>query len=114
MDIRAEIARIRHAPQDACHLAVDDKHALVAVHDLGNEALDDQRLAADLGHQFADDIVEVRGIGRRLEDARSTAKKERLDHDLLEATGERAHLGWRTANEGLRHEPPEFQRSEFF
>src|SRR5689334_20754653 len=89
MQVGARLARRRHPVDRPGGHAVDQDDALVALADFRQVALDDQRLAIELGEQL-EDRVQVVVLGRDVEDAGAAVAEQRLDDDiaLLAAEGD--------------------------
>src|SRR5258706_1428659 len=81
MQVGTGLAGRRHPVDRAGRHAVDQDDALVALADLRQVALDDQRLAIELGEQL-EDRVEVVVRGRDVEDAGPAIAEQRRDDDV--------------------------------
>jgi uncharacterized iron-regulated membrane protein len=90
--VAAHLAALRDARQAVGHrLAADDQHALVALGDLGHEALHHQRGGAH-AVQGLGDGAEVQAVGLDAEDAGAAHAVERLQDDVVVLGVEAAHL----------------------
>jgi hypothetical protein len=82
-EIAARLARLGNARQAiGDDLAVDQEHALVALRDLGDEALR-HHAARAAGRDRFDDHVAVRIVVAHAEDARASHAVQALEHHLL-------------------------------
>ena len=81
MHVGPSLAGRRNAVDGAGRLAVDQDDALVALADLGQIALDDDRFAEQLGEQF-DQGVQVLVVRRQVKHSGPAMAEQRLDDDL--------------------------------
>ena len=90
-EVAAHLAALRDARQAVGHgLAADHQDALVALRDLGHEALHHDGLRAVLVERL-DDGAEVQPVGLDAEDAHAAHAVERLQDDVLVLGMEGAH-----------------------
>ena len=91
MHVGARLARRRHAVDRAHRLAIDQDDALVALAHLRQIALDDHRLAVELGEHL-DQRVQVLVARRDVEHAGPAIAEQGLDDDVLVLVAEGADL----------------------
>ena len=111
--VGADVVLRGHAIDRAERLAFDEQDALVALHDLRQEALHDPGLAEGRGEEVIE-RAEIRIARRDLEDARAAMPIERLHHDLPVPGAEALDRRLVAGDERRRHEVEKLGDEELF
>ena len=112
-EVGADFAFAGDAVDRAGDFAVDEHDALVALGDLGEELLDDVRLAVGAVEQL-DQRGEVAAVGADPEHRPAGEAVQRLDDDLAMLGEELAREAERAGDRGRRHELREVEHPHLF